>query len=500
MDDVIFAGTAEASRPRSGRGVAHHRQLAGSAADRVQRGHDHPHLFRTGDSEYAINGVNCRLLDIQELLSDSGVGRQQHVIISQGQIDAVLNARPEDRRLIIEEAAGVLKFRRRKEKAERRLTPPRPTCPHPGPAARGAPPAPPAREAGRRRPSPRRRGGRAHRPRVHLAGRSSPGSAPAAGPPPGRTSWQRRDVSCGPGCASSTPRCWPPRPTVGDGRRRPRRRPRALRVAPREAPGACSHVLTERRRGIERDRAFVDQAVVAIARGRARPAGAEALAESEAWAPSHRAARSSARAEADLAGPPLHFEAEWADGVAAPPTGAAAEVRGELAAVRATVERSRERGNRGRAGSTPGAAAETLAAEASAFRRARAHRPASVPPRMPRRSRRARRPRPRPSGLPPRRRSKRSRPRRQAEAEHHTRGLPGPRRSRSRSIRPGPARRRRAARRLDGVVGTLLDVVQVDPGWESAFEAAPARPSPPSSWSTRVDGTAGPWPSSRGGD
>ena len=78
-------------------------------------------LFRSGDSEYAINNVPCRLLDVQDLLSDAGVGRQQHVIISQGQIDAVLNARPEDRRLIIEEAAGVLKFRRRKEKAERRL-------------------------------------------------------------------------------------------------------------------------------------------------------------------------------------------------------------------------------------------------------------------------------------------------------------------------------------------------------------------------------------------
>ena len=63
----------------------------------------------------------CRLLDVQELLSDAGVGRQQHVIVSQGQIDAVLNARPEDRRAIIEEAAGVLKFRKRKEKAERRL-------------------------------------------------------------------------------------------------------------------------------------------------------------------------------------------------------------------------------------------------------------------------------------------------------------------------------------------------------------------------------------------
>ena len=78
-------------------------------------------LFRSGDSDYKINGVSCRLLDIQDLLSDSGVGRQQHVIISQGQIDAVLNAKPEDRRQIIEEAAGVLKFRRRKEKSERRL-------------------------------------------------------------------------------------------------------------------------------------------------------------------------------------------------------------------------------------------------------------------------------------------------------------------------------------------------------------------------------------------
>ena len=78
-------------------------------------------LFRNGDSEYSINGVPCRLLDVQELLSDAGVGRQQHVIVSQGQIDAVLNARPEDRRSIIEEAAGVLKYRKRREKAQRRL-------------------------------------------------------------------------------------------------------------------------------------------------------------------------------------------------------------------------------------------------------------------------------------------------------------------------------------------------------------------------------------------
>jgi chromosome segregation protein len=78
-------------------------------------------LFRSGESEYAINGAACRLLDIQELLSDTGVGRQQHMIIGQGQLDTVLNARPEDRRAIIEDAAGVRKHRQRRERAERRI-------------------------------------------------------------------------------------------------------------------------------------------------------------------------------------------------------------------------------------------------------------------------------------------------------------------------------------------------------------------------------------------
>ena len=107
-------------------------------------------LFRTGDSEYAINGVPCRLLDVQELLSDAGVGRQQHVIVSQGQIDAVLNARPEERRAIIEEAAGVLKYRKRKEKAAAapRRHRGQPAA-RPGPPARGPPPAAPARTPGR---------------------------------------------------------------------------------------------------------------------------------------------------------------------------------------------------------------------------------------------------------------------------------------------------------------------------------------------------------------
>ena len=78
-------------------------------------------MFRSGESEYEINGDSCRLLDIQELLSDSGIGREMHVIVGQGQLDAVLHAKPEDRRAFIEEAAGVLKHRKRKEKALRKL-------------------------------------------------------------------------------------------------------------------------------------------------------------------------------------------------------------------------------------------------------------------------------------------------------------------------------------------------------------------------------------------
>ncbi|MCZ7536717.1 MAG: AAA family ATPase [Acidimicrobiia bacterium] len=121
MDDVIFAGTAD--RPALGRAevsltIDNANRLLPIEFSEVTITRT---LFRTGESEYQMNGESCRLLDIQELLSDTGIGRQQHVIVGQGQLDAVLNARPEDRRGVIEEAAGILKFRRRKEKAERRL-------------------------------------------------------------------------------------------------------------------------------------------------------------------------------------------------------------------------------------------------------------------------------------------------------------------------------------------------------------------------------------------
>jgi chromosome segregation protein len=121
MDDVIFAGTAK--RPALGRAEVSltidnsARRLPTDLAEMtITRT-----LFRTGESEYSMNGAPCRLLDIQELLSDAGVGRQQHVIMGQGQLDAILQARPEDRRAVIEEAAGILKFRRRRERAERRI-------------------------------------------------------------------------------------------------------------------------------------------------------------------------------------------------------------------------------------------------------------------------------------------------------------------------------------------------------------------------------------------
>ncbi|MEV8266308.1 chromosome segregation protein SMC [Microbacterium sp. NPDC076911] len=121
MEDVIFAGTS--TRGPLGRAEV---QLTIDNSDgalpieysevSIKRT-----LFRNGSSEYAINGETCRLLDVQELLSDSGLGREMHVIVGQGRLDSVLQATPEDRRGFIEEAAGILKHRRRKEKTLRKL-------------------------------------------------------------------------------------------------------------------------------------------------------------------------------------------------------------------------------------------------------------------------------------------------------------------------------------------------------------------------------------------
>ncbi|GLU46605.1 chromosome segregation protein SMC [Nocardiopsis ansamitocini] len=122
MEDVIFAGTS--SRAALGRAEV---SLTIDNTDgalpidysevTIKRT-----MFRNGGSEYAINGDTCRLLDLQDLLSDSGIGREMHVIVGQGQLDTVLHAGPEERRALIEEAAGILKHRKRKEKALRKLS------------------------------------------------------------------------------------------------------------------------------------------------------------------------------------------------------------------------------------------------------------------------------------------------------------------------------------------------------------------------------------------
>ncbi|MGZ0067228.1 chromosome segregation protein SMC [Microbacterium arborescens] len=121
MEDVIFAGTA--TRGPLGRAevqltIDNHDGVLPIEYSEVTISRT---LFRNGSSEYAINGETCRLLDVQELLSDSGLGREMHVIVGQGRLDTVLQASAEDRRGFIEEAAGILKHRRRKEKTVRKL-------------------------------------------------------------------------------------------------------------------------------------------------------------------------------------------------------------------------------------------------------------------------------------------------------------------------------------------------------------------------------------------
>ena len=121
MEDVIFAG----SRLRPALGMAEVSLTIDNSAGLLPIAFTEVtisrSLFRSGESEYRLNGQTCRLLDIQEILSDSGVGREQHTIVGQGQLDAVLTADPIQMRGFIEEAAGVGKHRRRKERALRKI-------------------------------------------------------------------------------------------------------------------------------------------------------------------------------------------------------------------------------------------------------------------------------------------------------------------------------------------------------------------------------------------
>src|SRR4029079_13287602 len=122
MSDVIFAGSPQ----RPALGMAEVKLVIDNSAGlipvpmteiEISRA-----IFRSGDSEYRIGGQVVRLLDVQELLSESGIGRALHTVVGQGQLEDVLQSRPEDRRRYIEEAAGIAKHRKRKERSERKLT------------------------------------------------------------------------------------------------------------------------------------------------------------------------------------------------------------------------------------------------------------------------------------------------------------------------------------------------------------------------------------------
>ncbi|WP_018023768.1 chromosome segregation protein SMC [Corynebacterium ulceribovis] len=121
MEDVIFAGTSG----RAALGRAEVTLTIDNADGALPIDYSEVsvtrRMFRDGASEYEINGARCRLMDVQELLSDTGIGREMHIIVGQGRLGQILESKPEDRRAFIEEAAGVLKHRRRKEKAQRKL-------------------------------------------------------------------------------------------------------------------------------------------------------------------------------------------------------------------------------------------------------------------------------------------------------------------------------------------------------------------------------------------
>jgi chromosome segregation protein len=472
MDDVIFAGTQK--RPALGRAEVSLTidNSAGSLPIEFTEVTITRTLFRSGDSEYSINGVPCRLLDIQELLSDSGVGRQQHVIISQGQIDAVLNARPEDRRLIIEEAAGVLKFRRRKEKAERRLANTEGNLTRLQDLLREV--RRQLRPLEKQADAARRHGAVVAELtglRIHLAGleltrlRSRLQAVTATRAELSTTEQELRtrlrqlDTEV---LATEARLGAMGGDQLGDA---------LVRFESlREKARGLAAVLAERGRGIERDRgAFVDQAVVASLEAEAARLADELAEVERLGAQLAPRADELAADEADLAVARDDFAREWADG-APVVTGAAAEVRGELAAVRAGLERSTSEADRARQRLEAVAQrAERLSAEVERLG-SEAAGGAGVGDDGPTL----------PDQLAAAEAARREaeialdtaeEAARHADAEHHTWTA----RFEALSQALDQARARAGAERLaavDGVVGTLLDLVEVDHGFEDAFEAA----------------------------
>ncbi|MEI7592035.1 MAG: chromosome segregation protein SMC [Actinomycetes bacterium] len=469
MDDVIFAGTAKRSALGRAEVSLTIDNTSGILPIEFTEVTITRTLFRNGDSEYALNGVPCRLLDIQELLSDSGVGRQQHVIISQGQIDAVLNARPEERRAIIEEAAGVLKFRRRKEKSERRLEATEGNLTRLQDLLREV--RRQLRPLERQADAARRHGAVAaelHALRIFVAGRELAAlRTRLAGAAERRIELTSSDRELKRELASLDTAVMATEASLtamggddlGDSL--------AQFESLFEKARGLGSLLAERRRGIDRDRgAFIDQGVIATLEAEsARLQGElqEAAAEQAVLGP---AADDLVAAELALAEARQRYEVEWADGVAAP-SGRASEVRGELAALRQGVQRGEgeqarmqaridvltEKSSRlteqaDRLRVEIGAAEQAELPLVEALDQAERHRSELDAGRV-----------------------EAEAGHRTAESQHHSWLA----RVDALSLALDEARSRAGAERLadiDGVLGTLLDLVDIDAGWESAFEAA----------------------------
>ncbi len=469
MDDVIFAGTdkrqalgrAEVALTLDNSSGMLPIDFTEVTISRV--------LWRSGDSEYSINGVSCRLLDIQELLSDAGVGKQQHVIVSQGHIDEVLNSRPEDRRSIIEEAAGVLKYRRRKEKAERRLKSTEANLTRVQDLLREV--RRQLRPLEKQADAARRHGDlvtelsdlrvfMAGRELAQLKQRSRDGADKLAGlhreQSDTKTELARLDTAV---ISTEATLSAHGGDDLGDALVR-------YESLFERARGLAA-LLAERQRGLEREAtAFVDQEVVAnleAEQARVTHELAQVLADAAELEP---LAAELHTAEAALFAEREAFEQQWAEGVA-PPSGQAAEIRGELGALKASIERSANEQQQ---------LQQRLTRFAESDQQIERRREQHV------------------EALRAGESAQEALVARVEEGEAATEQTDAARQQRADSVLDAEravnaatarvealtlaldeAREQAGVERLaelDGVLGTLLDLIQVDEGWESAFEAA----------------------------
>ena len=469
MDDVIFAGTTK--RPALGRAEVALTidNSAGLLPIDFTEVTITRTLFRSGDSEYALNGVPCRLLDIQELLSDSGIGRTQHVIVSQGQLDDVLKAHPSDRRMIVEEAAGILKYRKRKEKAERRLAATEANLLRLQDLTREV--RRQLRPLERQADAARRHGSLVDELtalRLHVAGReieSTRARLAAAARDRGDLAGQEKELRTRLGdldaavVSAESSLTAAGADDLGDTLSR--------WEGLRERARGLVNLIAERRRSLERDRgALLDAGVVATLEAESARLARE-LEEVEAeGAQLVPAARELEEAERALVVARAEFDERWG-GDEPVVSGRAAEVRGELSALGSSVEQAVHEADRLRARIASLREKDTrLVAEADRLRAEVAAADAAEPPLL--------------TELDDSESRRQAAEHDVASAEAAVRAADADQqrwaaRAEALALALDDARDRAGASRLDGVdgvVGTVLDLVAVEPGWERAFEAA----------------------------